>query len=218
MVRTPPAKRFHRVKNPFEAALAEKLHLPLIASEADVELLSPIHPLSTRKRSSESNRSQYRNHENDLSKTDSTENITNETGENESFTPERSSSPLNLMLKNNIAEFSTDSFNVKVSRLKVNSSKIHSNGKETNNNTENRNLMEIDIFQHDDTEDMLESTVDMDEMHVSQLSAHSSNGSSSQSDTPRSKRRSASRKTYHNLFQLIGLRTKMSKFLKTRNQ
>lgn len=31
VVQTPPAKRYQRVKNPFEAALAERLHLPLIA-------------------------------------------------------------------------------------------------------------------------------------------------------------------------------------------
>lgn len=31
VVQTPPAKRYQRVKNPFEAALTERLHLPLIA-------------------------------------------------------------------------------------------------------------------------------------------------------------------------------------------
>lgn len=31
VIQTPPAKRYQRVKNPFEAALAERLHLPLIA-------------------------------------------------------------------------------------------------------------------------------------------------------------------------------------------
>lgn len=28
---TPPAKRFHRIRNPFEPVLADRLHLPLIA-------------------------------------------------------------------------------------------------------------------------------------------------------------------------------------------
>lgn len=31
VVQTPPAKRYQRVKNPFESALADRLHLPLIA-------------------------------------------------------------------------------------------------------------------------------------------------------------------------------------------
>lgn len=31
IVQTPPAKRYQRIKNPFEAALTERLHLPLIA-------------------------------------------------------------------------------------------------------------------------------------------------------------------------------------------
>lgn len=31
IIQTPPAKRYQRVKNPFEAALTDRLHLPLIA-------------------------------------------------------------------------------------------------------------------------------------------------------------------------------------------
>ncbi|KAM7359160.1 aurora kinase A activator-like protein bora [Cochliomyia hominivorax] len=173
----------------------------------EVELLSPIHPPVRRKPLSEKQKSQYRSNlsKHDLTKIDLTSNQSScpETEDNERFTPERSSSPLRAA--DNIAEFSTDSFNIKVSRLKVNSSKCNTEEREKDKNVKTQlkteqNFKEMDIFHNEDTEDMLENTVDMDDMQVSQLSGHSSNCSSSQSDTPRGKRRSASRKNLSQSF------------------
>lgn len=183
------------------SATKRKTRFGSFLSEVDVELLSPIHPPSRRSPLKESNRSQYRDRDNDLSKTALVEiNASTATDTNVRFTPERSSSPFNVMNKNNIADFSTDSFNLKVSRLKVNTSKAHLSGQEKLDNSDNKTQMETYIFQSDDTEEMFESTVDMDEAQVSELSAHSSNCSSSQSDTPKCKRRSASRKNLSQSF------------------
>ncbi|KAI8121941.1 hypothetical protein FF38_05770 [Lucilia cuprina] len=172
----------------------------------EVELLSPIHPPVRRKPTGESNRSQYRTQISEISKNDLTCNTTSQEGdESQRFTPERSSSPLNGLQQDNIAEFSADSFNIKVSRLKVNCSKSSNNTNPERNSklSIKTNLLnnEPDIFSHaEDTEDIMENTVDMDDMQVSQLSTHSSNCSSSQSDTPRGKRRSASRKNLSQSF------------------
>ncbi|XP_065362181.1 protein aurora borealis [Calliphora vicina] len=170
----------------------------------EVELLSPIHPPVRRKPLTESNRSQYRSHISEISKIDlTTNNVSTEAEENELFTPERSSSPLHVMAYDNLAEFSTDSFNIKVSRLKVNSSKQQATNQDKICKILQKSAQlatDVDIFPHDDTEDLLENTVDMDDMQVSQLSGHSSNCSSSQSDTPRGKRRSASRKNLSQSF------------------
>lgn len=163
-----------------------------ISQLEEVEMLSPIRPPPFRKQAlNGANHTKYRSPLKDMTTIDNTSYINDD---NESFTPERSSSPLSNMHHNNIAEFSTDSFNVKVSRLKVNSSKP-----QTNTLKQKTVCPDVDVF-HDDTQDVLESTVDIDDMQVSQLSQHSSNCSSSQSDTPRCKRRSASRKNLSQSF------------------
>lgn len=168
----------------------------------EVELLSPIQAPVKRKPLADHNRSQYRSDINNLNKNDITSNTSAEgEEENEKFTPERSSSPLNILQHNNMAEFSTDSFNAKVSRLKVNSSKSSSTKENILKTSRCQQQQDTDIFMsQDETEDLLENTVDIDDMQVSQLSTHSSNCSSSQSDTPRGKRRSASRKNLSQSF------------------
>ncbi|XP_075163700.1 aurora kinase A activator-like protein bora [Haematobia irritans] len=167
----------------------------------DLEQLSPIHPPVRRKPLEKLYRSQ--NKEN-LSNDMITGNISQE-AENEKFTPERSSSPLASMITNNIAEFSSDSFNIKVSRLKVNSSKSLAHrgyAKHPLRTITNEQMQEVDVFlgQDETCEDVLEFTGDIEDMQISQVSTHSSNCSSSQSDTPRSKRRSASRKNLSQSF------------------
>uniref|UniRef100_A0A1I8PNA0 Protein aurora borealis n=1 Tax=Stomoxys calcitrans TaxID=35570 RepID=A0A1I8PNA0_STOCA len=176
--------------------------------------LSPIHPPVRRKPLEKLHRSQDKD---DLSN-DLISNGSQET-DNEKFTPERSSSPLASMSTNNIAEFSSDSFNIKVSRLKVNSSKCSlSKERLINNNamvttttttttketlkTSNQQLQELDVFmaQDETCEDVSEFAEDVEDMQISQVSTQSSSCSSSQSDTPRSKRRSASRKNLSQSF------------------
>lgn len=178
------SKRKSRLRNEFE----------------ELEQLSPIHPPARRKPLEKLYRTQNKeNLSNDLSS-----NTTQET-DKEKFTPERSSSPLASMITNNMAEFSGDSFNLKVSRLKVNSSKSSINGKERLNRqplkTPN-SLQDVDVFmgQDETCEDILEFTGDIEEMQVSQVSVHSSTCSSSQSDTPRGKRKTASRKNLSQSF------------------
>ncbi|TMW51576.1 hypothetical protein DOY81_003363 [Sarcophaga bullata] len=169
-----------------------------ISQLEEVEMLSPIHPPPFRRQALNANtqqHTQYRSPLKDITTNDNTSYINDD---NENFSPERSSSPLSNTNHNNMAEFSTDSFNVKVSRLKVNSSRTQNTSKERYATQKTLN-QDVDVF-HDDTQDVLESTVDMDDMQVSQLSTHSSNCSSSQSDTPRCKRRSASRKNLSQSF------------------
>ncbi|XP_067647750.1 protein aurora borealis [Eurosta solidaginis] len=114
------------------------------------------------------------------------------------FTPDRSSSPLHLIscTTDEVAgQHSIDSsFNMKVSRLVVNSAKClrQQQARETNPH-------DYDIFAHDDTHELC----DDDDMQVSQLSAQNFNCSSSSSTgTPRSKKRSASRKNLSQSFSL----------------
>uniref|UniRef100_A0A0K8VYD4 Protein aurora borealis n=1 Tax=Bactrocera latifrons TaxID=174628 RepID=A0A0K8VYD4_BACLA len=120
----------------------------------------------------------------------------------EKFTPDRSSSPLRLAYcstesESAIGHHSIDSsFNMKISRLAVNSAKCikpitTTTGRDTK-------AQDHDIFAHDETQELL----DDDEMQVSQLSAQNFNCSSSSADTPRSKRRSASRKNLSQSFSL----------------
>ncbi|XP_039965845.1 protein aurora borealis [Bactrocera tryoni] len=119
----------------------------------------------------------------------------------EKFTPDRSSSPLRLAYcstesESAIGHHSIDSsFNMKISRLAVNSAKCIKPITITSRDTKTQ---EHDIFAHDETQDLL----DDDEMQVSQLSAQNFNCSSSSADTPRSKRRSASRKNLSQSFSL----------------
>lgn len=185
----------------------------------EVELLSPIHPPVRRKPLTENQKSQYRN-QSDVTKNDMTTNSVSctENEENERFTPERSSSPLAMRTQDNIAEFSTDSFNIKVSRLKVNTSKCNSEErKESNSRIQLKSLQnskDVELFINEDIEDM-ENTMDMDDMQISQLSGHSSNCSSSQSDTPRGKRRSASRKNLSQSFSANWLQDEEENDLET---
>ncbi|XP_011295634.2 protein aurora borealis [Musca domestica] len=170
----------------------------------ELEQLSPIHPPVRRKPIEKLYRSQNMgNQSNDMT------NNTSQDTDNGKFTPERSSSPLASMITNNIGEFSSDSFNIKVSRLRVNSSKCSnkSNKERLTRVTGSKNssniLQEVDVFMsHEDTcEELLEYTgIDVEDMQISQVSAHSSTCSSSQSDTPRGKRRSASRKNLSQSF------------------
>uniref|UniRef100_A0A1B0A666 Protein aurora borealis n=1 Tax=Glossina pallidipes TaxID=7398 RepID=A0A1B0A666_GLOPL len=106
------------------------------------------------------------------------------------FTLERSSSPLRAYVATkNITESSADSFGVKISRLKINSSQKL----ESNRMVSKVIAKELDLsINPDDMDEVLEDTINMEEMQYSQLSAISSN--SSNSDRPREKRRSASRK------------------------
>ncbi|XP_037938895.1 protein aurora borealis [Teleopsis dalmanni] len=103
------------------------------------------------------------------------------------FTPDRSSSPI-LCLEER--ELCTDSFTAKVGQLKVDCSK--------KSKTQSKSLSsETDLFTHNETVEMLEA--EEDDMQVSQLSLLSQ-CSSSNSDTPRAKRRSASRKNLSHSF------------------
>ena len=169
-----------------------------ISQLEEVEMLSPIHPPPFRRQALNANAQQHTQYRSPLMEITTNDNTSYINEDNENFSPERSSSPLSNTQHNNIAEFSTDSFNVKVSRLKVNSSRTQNTTKERYA-TQKTLSHDVDVF-HDDTQDVLESTVDMDDMQVSQLSTHSSNCSSSQSDTPRCKRRSASRKNLSQSF------------------
>ncbi|XP_061386290.1 protein aurora borealis [Musca vetustissima] len=178
----------------------------LRAEIEELEQLSPIHPPVRRKPIEKLYRSQ--NKENNLSH-DMTNNTSQET-DNGKFTPERSSSPLASMITNNIGEFSSDSFNIKVSRLRVNSSKCSNKSNKERLTTKvagaknsSNILQEVDVFMnHEETlEELLEYTgIDVEDMQISQVSGHSSTCSSSQSDTPRGKRRSASRKNLSQSF------------------
>uniref|UniRef100_A0A0A1WSJ4 Protein aurora borealis n=1 Tax=Zeugodacus cucurbitae TaxID=28588 RepID=A0A0A1WSJ4_ZEUCU len=119
----------------------------------------------------------------------------------EKFTPDRSSSPLRLDYCSTESEAANghqsidSSFNMKISRLAVNSAKCV---KTTTSSTRDTKTQEHDIFAHDETQELL----DDDDMQVSQLSAQNFNCSSSSADTPRSKRRSASRKNLSQSFSL----------------
>ncbi|XP_036327246.1 protein aurora borealis-like [Rhagoletis pomonella] len=184
---------------------------------SDVEQLSPIHPQvrQTSKRClvkpQETSKSQYSSKDsyrcNALNQSEATTlgdislaYINGRNNESENFTPDGSSSPLRLNPCSAetvaaIGQQSIDSsFNIKVSRLAVNSSK--STKQSLSHDTR---PTEYDVFPHDDTNDL----IDDDEMQVSQLSAQNFNCSSSSStDTPRSKRRSASRKNLSQSFSL----------------
>ncbi|XP_073838442.1 aurora kinase A activator-like protein bora [Musca autumnalis] len=171
----------------------------------ELEQLSPIHPPVRRKPLEKL----YRSHNKENISNDMINNTSQET-DNGKFTPERSSSPLASMITNSIGEFSSDSFNVKVSRLRVNSSKCSSKShkerlttKLAGNKNSSNILQEVDVFMtHEETcEELLEYTgIDGEDMQISQVSGHSSTCSSSQSDTPRCKRRSASRKNLSQSF------------------
>lgn len=119
----------------------------------------------------------------------------------ENFTPDRSSSPLrsdycSTESEAAIGHHSIDSnFNMKISRLAVNSAKCI---KSTTTSARDTKTQEHDVFAHDETLEL----PDDDEMQVSQLSAQIFNCSSCSADTPRSKRRSASRKNLSQSFSL----------------
>ncbi|XP_011214308.2 protein aurora borealis [Bactrocera dorsalis] len=185
----------------------------------DVEQLSPIHPpvrqtsrrchdkREATSKSLQDPKNSYRC--NALNQSEATINedtslacIDAGNGNVDKFTPDRSSSPLRLAYcstesESAIGHHSIDSsFNMKISRLAVNSAKCikpitTTTGRDTK-------AQEHDIFAHDETQELL----DDDEMQVSQLSAQNFNCSSSSADTPRSKRRSASRKNLSQSFSL----------------
>ncbi|XP_054734186.1 protein aurora borealis isoform X1 [Anastrepha obliqua] len=204
-------------QSPHEHPSEMKSHIHTFMQElADAEQLSPIHPpvRQTSRRCREepqqknklpqSAKDSYRC--NALNQSEATtiddHSLAYMDGHNEGekFTPDRSSSPLRSIYKTadlkaaNGQQSIDSSFNMKVSRLAVNSSKCMKH-------TQQRNVkaQEYDMFAHDDTQDLIED----DDMQVSQLSAQNFNCSSSSStDTPRSKRRSASRKNLSQSFSL----------------
>lgn len=180
------------------SATKRRTHLGSFRAELE-ELLSPIHPPSVRKSRFKSDLSKYRSQCCEITIADS--NMSQEAEDNDNFTPERSSSPLISLLSGNTLERTSESFNVKISQLKVNTSKSFTKMERSKRAICNTKKEE-DIFMcNDDTDDVMENTTDMDDyMQISQLSTHSSNCSSSQSDTPRGKKRSASRKNLSQSF------------------
>uniref|UniRef100_A0A1A9W3F2 Protein aurora borealis n=1 Tax=Glossina brevipalpis TaxID=37001 RepID=A0A1A9W3F2_9MUSC len=152
--------------------------------------LSPIHPPGMSRLHSNLENSKSEEKNNAFSETADLSESENK--HQQKLTSGRSSSPLLTDVANkNVAEFSADSFTMKISRLKVNSS----HKSEASTMISKVFLKELDP---DDTDEVLEDTFDMEEMQYSQLSGISSN--SSNSDTPRGKRRSASRKNLSQSF------------------
>uniref|UniRef100_A0A1A9ZEW4 Protein aurora borealis n=1 Tax=Glossina pallidipes TaxID=7398 RepID=A0A1A9ZEW4_GLOPL len=152
------------------------------------EQLSPIHPPGMSR--THVNLNICTNNEKNVAVTETADLSQSDNKHEQKFTPERSSSHLLAYVANkNITESLADSFTVKICRLKVNSSqKLESNTMVSKVFTK-----ELDLStKPDDTDEVLEDTFDMEEMQYSQLPAISSN--SFNSDTPRGKRRSASRK------------------------
>ncbi|CAD7005778.1 unnamed protein product [Ceratitis capitata] len=179
---------------------------------SDAEQLSPIHPpvRQTSRRgldktqftnkSQQSSKDSYRCQELNQSgpATLGDASLANMDGVIEKFTPDRSSSPLRLNYYSNESETANghlsidSSFNMKISRLAVNSSKSIKQRPPCIGKTH-----EYDVFANDDTQELIED----DDMQVSQLSVQNCSSSSS-TDTPRSKKRSASRKNLSQSFSL----------------